>query len=175
METGIEGLTITLNKVVNDWRGSLYELLPGGSGNQSVSDGIGNLYVSVGKKKFVCRVGHYHKNNTENFFTLGGATLWIFCDMRKGSKTEGTVFGGIFGDEFQSKTSLQVMTIDKGTLAKVRVPTGVWHAYWPITEKPSIIIAVGSIPYEKEDNEKVEYSDIDDVVKILKTEGVIDE
>ncbi len=175
METGIDGLTITMNKVVNDWRGSLYELLPEGSKNPSVSGGIGNMYVSVGKKKFVGRVGHYHKNNVENFFTIGGAALWVFYDMRKGSKTERAVFGAIFGDEFDGKTYLQVMTIDKGTLAKICVPAGVWHAYWPITEKPSVIIAVGSVPYEKEDNEKIEYSDIGSVVGILKREGVLNE
>ncbi|HLD41731.1 MAG TPA: hypothetical protein VJB06_01745, partial [archaeon] len=156
METGIEGLEITLNKVVGDDRGALYELLPGGIDNPAVSDGLENLYISTGKKKFIGRGGHYHLNNTENFFTIGGATLWIFADMREGSKTNGKIFAGIFVDKFAGKSDLPVLTIEKGNIPNIVVPPGIFLAYWPLSEEKSIIVCTGSVPYEKEKNVKID-------------------
>ncbi len=173
METGIEELVVRENKIVSDQRGALYELLPGGTENPAVRAGLRNLYVSVGKKKFVGRGGHYHLNNTENFFTLGGATLWIFVDMRESSKTQGKIFAMIAGDEFEGKTDLPVLTLERGSMAQVTVPTGVMHAYWPLSEKHSIIISVGSIPYEEEKNVKINPLEVKGVREILEKEGIL--
>src|SRR6056297_3555329 len=107
LQTPIEGLKVSLNKVVEDERGYLAELLPGGTENElAPKEGIGNIYLSVGGKKGEPRGGHYHNELVENFFTISGQALWLFKDYREGSPTKGETFSLILGEGKKSKVEI---------------------------------------------------------------------
>lgn len=153
IETPIDGLTISLQKFVTDDRGTLYELLPEGTKNGLIFDGkIGNIYASKAVRKFVPRAGHYHKNLVENFFTISGTVLWYFEDFREDSKTFRKSFEFTCG-EAKTPPIPRVVNVcfDTDGMAQVRVPIGVYHLYFPLTDSPALVLAVGSLPYDSTD------------------------
>jgi len=107
MTTPIEGVVVTLNKIVRDQRGFLAELMPGGLANPTAHGEFGNLYLSVAETKFVARGGHYHKteNSIESFYCIGGTVVWILYDYRKESPTQGTLVDIVVGKPLDASAS----------------------------------------------------------------------
>jgi len=173
IDTGIEGLRIKLNKIVPDERGALCEMAPGGFVHEFFRDGVRNMYSSIATGKHVARAGHWHHKNVENFFTLTGTALWAFKDMREDSKTAGKTFAVVLGfDDIGTVDGVDSHTIDKSEFAQFVVPTGVYHIYWPLTEKQVTAVAVASQPYKCADYEYVDWNTIPEMRKLARVFGI---
>ncbi len=171
IKTPIEGLKIRINKVVPDHRGYLCELAPRGSEDEMLSSGIKNIYLSTATQKKVSRGGHYHFKNIENFFTLYGTALWFFKDFRKNSKTKGKIFNVILGSQ-DFKGDLLSITIDQNKMAQVIVPPEVYHAYYPISQEPVLVLAIASEPYTKEDYVYPSSAELKEFDEVLRKSGI---
>lgn len=174
IHTDIEGLDVELQKVFGDTRGILAEMVQGGVNNESVKEhGIGNIYTSIATGKHTARAAHFHYKNHELFFTLTGTALWLFHDFREGSKTFGQNVGMIVG--FDSPTEPvhhPVYVLDQKQMARVVVPTGVYHAYWPLTEGKVVVMAVASVPHDDADYDRRTVKTVPGFLDILATYGV---
>jgi dTDP-4-dehydrorhamnose 3,5-epimerase len=167
IKTTIEGLEIILNKVVKDTRGALCEMVPGGSANETVKNGIGNIYASIALNRQP-RAGHYHLRNIENFFVVQGTALWAFRDYRKESSTFGKSYAVIVGYENVPRHGeIEQYTVENGTMAQVLVPAGVYHVYMPLTEKPTVVIAVASVPHSDDDYVRIDLETIPVIKDVL--------
>jgi len=152
IKTSIEGLKLSENKVAGDERGVLYELIPGGTNNESVKGGIGNIYAAVAQEKGVPRAGHFHNTNVENIFTLTGSALWFLKDFREKSPTKGESFLIILGSEHVKIEDLPQYTLKDKKLIHLHIPTGVYHTFWPLTDNPVMVVSVASHPHNPEDH-----------------------
>jgi dTDP-4-dehydrorhamnose 3,5-epimerase-like enzyme len=167
VKTPIAGLEIELNKVVKDPRGILCELAPGGFENVHMkSHGIRNAYATFALDKSP-RAGHYHHRNIEHFYTLGGTGLWLFKDYRKDSKTYGKTYAVIAGFEKAELDDVHSFTIEESKMAQLIVPAGVYHVVIPITDKPCLVVALCSEPYDAADYEKILPEDIEEFKPLL--------
>jgi len=167
IETGIDGLKIKVNKVVSDKRGVLCELSKGET-DDFLANGVKNIYASIATGKHIPRAGHYHFKNVENFYTLSGTALWFFKDCRKDSPTHGKEFKIILGfDKSSLSSKMPCLTIDNSEMAQILVPTGVYHIFWPLTEKPVTVLAIASEPYDKKDYGQPAPEEIPKIDKIL--------
>ncbi len=152
----IDGLRVELQKVVGDSRGLLAELLPGGARDPAVAEfGIGNLYASIATGRHVARAGHFHFKNHENFFTLTGVALWLFHDFRENSPTFGVTAGLVLGAA-APETAVQhpQFVLTEKQMARVGVPVGVYHAYWPLTDEKVVVVAAASDPHNDADYDR---------------------
>ncbi len=173
IETSIEGLKIRIQKVVGDSRGVLCELAPEGMADSFFSAGVRNMYTSVAVGKHTQRAGHYHHKNQEVFYTLTGTALWIFADFRKDSSTFGKIYAVVVGAERPPiESSTPAFVIDDKKIAQVFVPSGVYHAYWPLTDTSVYVLAVASQPYNKEDYIYPKLEEIPGIGEILGKYGI---
>ncbi|MBI2547503.1 MAG: dTDP-4-dehydrorhamnose 3,5-epimerase family protein [Candidatus Aenigmarchaeota archaeon] len=174
IDTPIEGLKIKLGKVVPDERGFLAELSPTGIQHTFFSAGIKNIYISTSTGKHIHRAEHIHKRNTENFYTISGTALWVFVDFRKDSPTFNKVYSVVLGSNVpQFNTNDDVYTIDKGKMAQLLVPKGVFHIYWQLTDDAVRVLALASEPYDKDDYERIDFKTIPEIVKKLNEYGIM--
>jgi len=150
IKTPIDGLKINLNKVVGDIRGHLFEIAPGGTENDLVGGKIGNVYIATASKKGVGRGGHYHHKLIENFYTLTGSALWLFKDFRKKSKTFNQTYAAIFGDKKIEKIEADQYILPDN-MAQVLVPEGVYHVFYPLTDKEVTVLALTNLPHYNDD------------------------
>ncbi|TRZ83871.1 hypothetical protein D4R86_00015 [bacterium] len=154
IKTTIDGLMIKLNKVVGDERGYLYEIAPNGNKNKLINGKIGNIYCSTATQKNIARGGHYHHQLIEIFYTLTGTALWLFKDFRKNSKTFGKIYAVVLGKKDKNinsnfkKTNAYYLP---ESMAQVLVPAGVYHVYYPLTEKKVEVLAVTNLPHDNDD------------------------
>ena len=173
-ETPIQGLAVRLEQVIGDPRGFLAQMLPGGTGNPAVqSHGIGNIYASIATGKHIARAAHFHFNNHEIFFTITGTALWLFHDFRAGSVSEGKNFGLVLG--FDAPTTAvhhEIFTLDQKKIARVSVPVGVYHAFWPLTDEKVITIAVASEPHDDADYDRRTIKTVPGFLDILASYGI---
>jgi len=152
IETPIEDLKIKLNKVIGDKRGYLYEVAPNGIKNELIYGKIGNVYMATAKQKHIARGGHYHHQLTENFYTISGQALWLFKDFRKDSKTLNSTYAVLLGEKDES---VDISGIDSyllpDSLAQVFVPEGVYHIFFPLTDKKVEVLAITNLPHDNDD------------------------
>lgn len=172
--TAIQGLEVHLQKVFGDPRGLLAEMVPGGTQNPVVQEhGIGNIYTSIATGKHIARAAHFHFKNHEIFFTLTGTALWLFHDFREGSPTFGQNVGLVVGfDAPTMPVHHPAYTLDKKEMARVIVPTGVYHAYWPLTDEKVVTVAVGSVPHDDADYDRRPPSQVPGFFAILAQYGI---
>ena len=172
--TPIQGLEIHLQRVFGDPRGLLAELVPGGTSNPVVADhGIGNLYASIATGKHTARAAHFHFKNHEIFFTLTGTALWLFHDFRESSPTFGQNAGFVLG--FDSPTfpvHHTLYVLDQKQMARVVVPAGVYHAYWPLTDEKVVVATVASEAHKDEDYDKRTIRTVPGFLEILAMYGI---
>jgi len=168
IKTNIVGLKIKLNKVIGDARGYLYEVLPGGNDSELIGGKIGNVYCSTATQKGIARGGHYHHKLLENFYTLSGTCLWLFKDFRKDSQTFGKTYAVITGEKDENAN---IKDIDSyflpDALAQILVPEGVYHVYYPLTEKKVEVLAITNLPHDNDDYVKFDPKEDEDLAKIL--------
>lgn len=171
IKTKILGLEFQPQKVVGDPRGLLAEMIQGGTASSVVQEhGIGNIYSSIATGKHIGRAAHYHYKNHEIFFTLTGSALWLFHDFRKDSPTFGQSEGVIVGwEKPTSEVHHPVHVLSDKQFLRVVVPTGVYHAYWPLTDNPVTVVAVASVPHNDADywrGKPVEVPGFPDILKL---------
>ena len=170
IKTPLKDLVIILNKVVGDSRGYLAEMAPGGSQNEFLSKGFGNLYASVATGQHVARAGHYHFKSWENHYTLTGTALWLFTDFRKESPTFGQsveIIAGAKAWPTAPKDALHY-TLDRQVMAQVYCGPGINHLVWPLTDEPVVIVDATSEAYNKEDYAYPKITEIPGIEEILK-------
>jgi len=172
IKTSIDGLKIKLNKVIGDERGYLYEIAPNGNKNKFINGEIGNIYCSTATQKDIARGGHYHHKLIEIFYTLTGTALWLFKDFRKDSKTFAKIYAVVLGEKDKNINSnfkkANAYYLPE-SMAQVLVPAGVYHVYYPISDKKVKVIAITNLPHDNDDY--VRFSPEEDAdLKILKKE-----
>lgn len=172
--TAIQGLEVHLQKTFGDVRGLLAEMVPNGTANPAVQEhGIGNIYTSIATGRHICRAAHFHFKNHEIFFTLTGTALWLFHDFREGSPTFGQNAGVVVGfDAPKEPVHHPVYTLDQKQMARVIVPTGVYHAFWPLTDEKVVTLAVASEPYDDADYDRRPISQVPGFFDILAQYGM---
>ena len=151
VETTIADLKIRINKVIEDQRGFLCELAPKGLNDELLVGGVRNIYASTAIGKGKGRGGHYHEKNIESFFTLSGTALWFFHDFRQKSPTFDTSYAVILGLESPEDMPCPVYTVSQSKMAQVSVPPGVYHVFYPLTDKPVTVVALASEGFDKND------------------------
>lgn len=169
VQTGIEGLTIELQPMFGTLEGAVFHMLPGGTSNpEGLGGEILDVYAFSAKGFGVPRGGHYHLKLDELFFTVSGTALWLFSDFRGGSPTKGQTVGVIVGAGRPEEThGLPAFVLEDGSLPRVRVPAGVYHVLFPLTDARVTTVALGSTPYDKEDYRYPDLKDIPGASAIL--------
>lgn len=174
IKTEIKGLEIQPQKVVGDERGMLAEMIQGGTENPVTAHGIRNIYTSIAVGKHTGRAAHYHYKLHELFFTLTGTALWLFHDFRKDSPTFGKSAGVVVGFEKPNFPVFHdVLTLDQKQFARVVVPAGVYHAYWPLTDEKVMVVAVASQPHDNEDYWRGKPAEVPGFPEILGKYGIV--
>ena len=172
--TEIQGLEIHLQKFFGDSRGLLAEMIQGGMQNSVVQEfGVGNIYASIATGRHIARAAHFHFKNHEIFFTLTGTALWLFHDFRESSATFGQNVGMVVG--FDSPTvpvHHPVYVLDQKQMARVIVPTGVYHAYWPLTDEKVVTVAVASEKHDDADYDRRTIKTVPGFLDILAQYGM---
>jgi len=153
--TMIEGLDLHHMKVVGDARGFLAELIPGGSANPVLARGFGNLYTSIAIGKHTGRAAHLHVKLHEVFCTMTGIALWFFHDFRDASPTFGKSFACVLGFErLPGGVPDKVYVLSENDMVRCVVPSGVYHAYWPLTDAPVTVLCIASMPHDGADYDR---------------------
>ena len=166
----INGVTLYLNKVVSDSRGHFMDLAE--TDNPSVGS-TKHIHSAIALHKGVSRGEHYHLRVVEDFYTLSGTALGILHDFNEESPTFGKTFAYVSGNKDDSvKTDLPTYYIEDGTLAQVRIMPKVWHAWWPLTDKEVVIVALGTLGYDPQDYGKPKAQEIPGVMDILTAYGI---
>ncbi len=155
LSTPISGLKIHLNKVVDDKRGFFCDLAE--TDNPIWKTKVKHLHASIGMKKGVSRGEHYHLKLIENFWVLSGASLWIFHDFNKTSKTYGKTWSLVL--DFPPK---------KNKLSQIEIPPYIYHALWPLTNEPVVVFATGTTGYDSTDFVRPKIDEVPGALKILK-------
>ncbi|MEK7105183.1 MAG: hypothetical protein AAB865_00650 [Patescibacteria group bacterium] len=163
INTEIDGCTVELSPIIGDLSAGVLHLLPGGSENPEWYGGaIRDIYGFFATEKDTLRGGHYHPVLDELFFTLSGTALWILSDFRSDSKTKGKTMALILGWQAPEKTcgTPSYTVQETQSLARLRVPAGVYHAIAPLSTDGFTAVAIGTTPYDKSD---YRYPPIDEV------------
>lgn len=186
LKTRISSLKIHLNKIVGDKRGYFCDLAETDNPIWKAKDAknkVKHLHASIAIKKGVARGEHYHVRLVENFWILSGTALWIFHDFNKKSKTYGKTYSLILGflpkknplltkegsaDRSRRGVVVKHYFIDKGKLAQIEIPPHVYHAFWPLTNKPVVAVATGTTEYDPTDFVKPKIEDVPEAVRILR-------
>jgi dTDP-4-dehydrorhamnose 3,5-epimerase-like enzyme len=170
IQTPIEGVTLYLNKVVSDERGHFLDVAD--TDNPAIEN-LQHLHASVALHKGVARGEHYHYRVLEHFYTLSGTSLCILHDFGEKSPTKGTTYAFIGGNKDETvQSTLPAFPIEDGYLTQVRVPPGVYHAWWPLTAAPIVIMATGTAGYDPDDYGRVAIAEVPGALDILKQHGI---
>lgn len=150
---GIDGCALEPQPLFGDVNGGVQHLLSGGEKNPQWYGGpILDVYCCFGTPGNP-RGGHYHPKLQELFCTVSGTSLWIVSDFREGSPTKGKTAACIMGWNVPTEShGLPCHTFEgQGTLARLRVPAGVYHAVFALGNAPSLSVALGTTGFDKDD------------------------
>lgn len=161
---GIEGVAIEPMPRIGAEDGAVLHMLPGGVLNpHGFGSSLKDVYAFTAKGKNTFRGGHYHLKLDELFFQFSGTALWIFSDFRESSSTYG-------------KTASITIDIEQwiveGSFPRIRVPAGVYHAIFPLTDERMMSVGIGSTAYDKEDYRHPAPQDVPDLLQILARHGI---
>lgn len=174
VETELQGVTVELQPLIGSLEGGVLHMLPGGVLNEEgFKESLKDIYgfTALGKNMF--RGGHYHLELNELFFQVCGTALWLLSDFRPESPTYQKTIGLILGfHALPTPSTLPSYTVDQGSLARLRVPAGIYHAVFPLTDERMLSIALGSTPYRKEDYKYPTLEEIPDAEDILVQVGL---
>ncbi len=177
LPAGIDGVTVELQPRFGDHEGAVWHMLPGGVGNpEGFGEKLLDIYASSAKGKGTMRGGHYHLELDELFFTLSGCALWLLSDFRETSPTFQKTVGIILGiDTLSTPYDLPTYVVADGSLPRLRIPAGVYHAIIPLTDERVTAVGVGSTSYNKNDYRYPELQDIPGAKEILQRTGITSE
>lgn len=173
IKTGIEGCIIDLMPCFGNEEGGVLHMLPGGSSNPDwyAKNDILDVYASFCTTSHTLRGGHYHPILNEMFFTVSGTALWILSDFRESSPTYKKTIAFILGKETpQDPHGLPEYTQQTtGALARVTLPSGIYHAHISLSKNGFTTIALGTTPYNKDDYQYPTIDEVPEMKKILET------
>ncbi len=174
IETGLNGATIERQSRIGDMRGAVLHVLPGGVLNpEGFGSELKDVYAFTAEGKNVMRGGHYHPVLNELFLPMSGTALWILSDFREASPTFQKTVAFIMGlRKSEGLPDLPCYTLDEGSLPRLRVPAGVYHAVIPLTDERVMTIALGSTPYDKEDYRYPTVDEVPSMRTILDSLGI---
>lgn len=171
IKTPLSGVYILLNKVVSDDRG---HFLDNAEVDNPAIQTTQHIHSVIARAKHCVRGEHYHYNLVEDFYVLYGATLVVLYDDNQDSPTYQQAFSfvaGTKGDVVVPDNTPQFF-IEDGQLAQVHIPPKVWHGFWALTDFGSVILALGTAGYDKNDYKKIQALDIPPVYDILQDYGI---
>lgn len=170
INTPIDGVKILLNKVTSDNRGHFLDLA---ETDNPLFEDLKHLHASIATTKHIARGEHYHYKLTENFYVLGGISLFIMHDFNENSSTYGKTYALIAGDgKEKPNTNLETYYINEGQLVQIKIPPKVYHAFWPLTDDNAIVFVTGNTGYNAEDYGKPKIEEVPGATKILKEHGI---
>jgi dTDP-4-dehydrorhamnose 3,5-epimerase-like enzyme len=174
--TGIDGAAVEPQPRIGDEDGAVLHMLPGGTKNpHGFGPDILDIYASTARGKHTFRGGHYHLKLDELFFQTSGTALWLLSDFRSDSPTFGKTVGVVLGidrENLSIPTGISSFFLSDGAFPRLRIPAGVYHAFFPLTDERVTTVALGSTPYDKEDYRYPKLEEIPDAAKILKYFGI---
>ncbi len=151
-QTGIEGCAVESQPLFGTVDSAVLHMLPGGANNPEGFGPILDVYACTAKGKGHLRGGHYHKVLDEFFFPASGSSLWVLCDFRPDSPTFQKSAAVVLSlESVESPNGLPVFAVSDGSMPRLRVPHGVYHAFAAITDDRVLITALGSTPHIAED------------------------
>lgn len=174
IQTAIEGVTIEVQPLFGTFQGSVLHMLPGGVQNpEGFGQNILDVYGFTAQGKNMGRGGHYHPKLQELFFPMSGTALWVLSDFRAESPTSGTTYACILSVNKPTETfGLPAFAIEDGGIPRLRVPAGIYHAVFPITEERIMTVALGSTPFDKEDYRYPTIDEVPHMREILENVGI---
>lgn len=172
--TGIEGTTVELQSIHGETDGAVLHMLPGGVLNpEGFGRDIRDVYAFTAKGKNVFRGGHYHLKLDELFFQMSGTALWILSDFREGSITKGKTTAIVIGmDAEVDARGFPRFLLAEGSFPRLRVPAGVYHAIFPLTDERVTCVGIGSTAYDKEDYRHPAPEDVRGMNELLDRFGI---
>ena len=165
---------IELQPIMGNKDAGVLHMLPGGVENpENWPEGLRDIYAFTAVGFGNSRGGHYHKELNEFFFTVSGTALRILSDFRIDSSTYGKTIGVILGAKKPGEAhDVPVYVLENGDHARLRVPAGIYHAIYPLSEERLLSIGIGSTPYNTNDYIHPKLEEIPGVILILKTFGL---
>lgn len=153
IQTPIDGVTVERQPMIGTFQGSVIHMLPGGVENpEGFGENLRDVYGFTAKGRNVFRGGHYHPKLNELFFTMTGTALWILSDFREDSPTKGVTHALILSIDKPTETyGFPMYALEEGSFVRLRVPAGIYHAVFPLTDERITSIGLGSTAYNKED------------------------
>lgn len=131
------------------------------------------MYTSIAIGKYTGRAAHAHTKLRELFFTLSGCALWYFHDLRQDSPTSGKSYACVLGfDRPPMAVSDPVYVLADRDMVRCDVPPGVYHAYWPLTDTPVVVVAVSSLSHDDADYLRIAPRDIPSCAERISKYGI---
>lgn len=174
IQTPIEGVTIEHQPLFGTFQqGGVIHMLPGGIQNpEGFGQDLLDIYAFTAKGRNVFRGGHYHPKLNELFFTMSGTALWILSDFREGSPTHGTTHAVILSIDTPTETyGFPTYSLEEGRFPRLRVPAGIYHAIFPLTDERLTSVALGSTAFDKEDYRYPKPEEVPGMKEILERIG----
>ena len=149
-ENNITWLQFLNNKIVRDFRGFIWEIIPWWIKNIFLEWKLWHIYTSVAIWKHIFRWWHYHNINIDRFCTLSWTALWIFIDYRKKTYWE-SFYVILWSKKFNNNLWIRNLTIDNDYMVSVKIPVWVYHLYIPLTDLEVIVLTLASEKHNKKD------------------------
>lgn len=175
IETGIGGCRIEQQRLIGNAQKGVVHFLPGGSKNPEWFGGeILDVYGFYAAEKNTFCGGHYHPKLHEMFFTISGTALWVVSDFRPNSPTFEKTTAFILGHTAPPETNgLPTYLWQPPTgVSRVRVPSGVYHIIFSLTDEGFVSLALGSTAYDAEDYRYPKPEEVPGMADILKPFGI---
>jgi dTDP-4-dehydrorhamnose 3,5-epimerase-like enzyme len=104
---------------------------------------------------------------------MSGVGLWILSDFRETSPTKGKTIGLIIGTKKPEEDfGLPCFVLEDGSLPRLRVPAGIYHAISPLTDERLLVSALGSTAFVKEDYAYPALNEVPDARELLTRCGI---
>lgn len=172
VRSNIQEVDIFLNKVVKDSRGYFLDVAE--TDNPAIKT-TKHIHSVIASHKYVARGEHSHYRLEEDFYFLGGPTLCILYDDNEKSKTYKKTYCCVGGTKGRIKNSLRELPnffIEDDKLVQIHIPKKVWHGFWPLTDKGSTLLVLGTTGYDETDFKRTKSTEIDAVNNILLKYGI---
>lgn len=132
MDTLIEGVHVTILKLLPNERGRLMEVQ---RSDDAFFPGFGQVYVTQSLNGVV-KAWYRHRRQVDQIAVISGLVKLALYDDREASPTNGALNEIIFG-ELAPKL--------------VQIPPGVWHGFKAIGSTDAFLLHLNSIPFDPND------------------------
>ncbi|WP_337098169.1 dTDP-4-dehydrorhamnose 3,5-epimerase family protein [Paenibacillus sp. YIM B09110] len=127
----MEGVyVIPTKKIVND-RGFLQEVQ---RNDETTYPGFGQVYITATNPGFI-KAWYRHHIQTDQISLVSGEMLVVLYDSREGSAT---------------RNEIKEIILNEENPLLIQIPTGVWHGFKTIGDKPALLLHLNTVPYNFE-------------------------